>query len=90
MEDIYAQIFVLKCWRESEKVRDWKHGLKPSNIAADKNILDILKGITCIFYQYTTGTLKWASCVKVCVMCVCVCILSFNALTFNLGCILMS
>lgn len=24
VEDIYAHIFILKCWRESEKVLEWR------------------------------------------------------------------
>lgn len=34
VEDIYAHIFILKCWRESEKVRSQPAGLLPGPAAS--------------------------------------------------------
>lgn len=64
VEDIYAHIFVLKCWRESEKVRDWKQGLR--NAALHSNILNIRCPVYILSIRYR----------QICIgpMCECVCV----------------
>lgn len=78
VEDIYAHIFVLKCWRESEKVRDMKSRQSKQKWWKSTELSVDYWDYCCTGRPFKSHQNTWDTGSrykdKICLLCVCLCV----------------